>query len=76
MLPRAILRKAVDGYDHLDSADRPYVGRNGITDEQRLWHHFILELAIRRLHQFNTDQQHRSYLSDQFSRLDSLPVDR
>lgn len=76
MLPPASHSASLTGYDHLDPDDRPHIGQYGITDEQRLWYHFTLENVIRKLHRFRTDQQRATYLSDQFTRLESLPVDR
>lgn len=74
-LPRATRQNAWNGYEHLHDDDQPWLGVDGITDEQRLWYHFHLECVIRRLYHFQHDQQQASYLNDQFMRLQQLPVD-
>ena len=63
------------GYEHLPIEDQPLLGVNGITDEQRLWLHFHLECAMRKIyhhHKLQTLQHGDSFLSEEFSRLDHI----
>lgn len=75
-LPSATAIAPWKGYEHWHEEDQPYLGVNGITAEQRLWHHFHLECAMRQLYQLYR-QQHTHALLSEFNRLDELAtVDR
>lgn len=75
-LPDAKQWACLSGYQHWDRLDQPGIGIGGLTQGQRLWHHFHLECAIRQLAKFQ--QQGHSHCSFQshFDRVSRIPVGR
>ena len=61
------------GYEHWDPQDQPYFGVDGITAEQRLWHHFNNEVMLRTVAKY-IHQQNPHFINDLSERLAGLPA--